>query len=429
MRIRRGMALITVLMVSLVLLIFLLTGVQITGRNLFTMARSHERNMALYAAEAGIYASMAEFETLNHFPDSASLPAVTLSNGASYQVDVVRDGEDIHLTSTGVAFRAKRKLQVTLRLGADSYQAVQNEGIVSLEDDTFVNGVQSTLNPKPDRGNLHTNSGDPAAIRPDTSSGTDPRLSATGKASAQGGITATVVGHSQPGAGSIPPVQLNRDSLLGSATYTTVSNLPSDGVVQGHMRIDGDLDYTGAIQIPEGAVLHVTGDCAIGRGITGSGTLVVDGECLIRASDNLDLGNARGVVTYAERGVSLIHPEAQRQTVEVTQHPDPNDPQTIVEESVETFSFEPDPLAEFFASRPTDTEFNLRQGLPLEAPADLEFFEYYERELVTGSEGFQLWLNGDGTDLNPGVRPEIKQWLQKAQDPVIKDRLRQARQQ
>lgn len=106
----RAIALITVLMLSVVLLIVVLTGIQLTGRNLFTMAKSHERNQALYAAEAGVYQTLAEIETLDHYPADGLRPAVTLANGASYQVELTKVGEVITLRSHGLSGRAQRDL-------------------------------------------------------------------------------------------------------------------------------------------------------------------------------------------------------------------------------------------------------------------------------------------------------------------------------
>ncbi|MBT9588935.1 hypothetical protein IV102_36715 [bacterium] len=428
----QGMALITVLMLSVVLLLVVLTGIQLSGRNLFTMSRAHDRNMALYAAEAGIYKTMAEIETLDRYPDSGLRPGVTLENGASYQVQLDRVGEVITLRSEGRAPRASRTLEVTLTVSPESFFAVTTEGPIGLADDVFVNGVQSTSNPKPKRGHLHTNSGDPAAIvRELTSPSAGQRLSVTGEATSVGGIRATIEGKSRTSADYINPLNVDRNSLLGTSPYTQISALPNDGVIRGHVRIDS-ADWEGPLHIEEGSVLHVTGDLALAHGVTGSGTLVVDGETLIRGSEDINLANPRGVFLYGGGGVSLVHPQAQRETLEINEFtpptPTPEDPnpQPRPTESRETFHHEPDPVSSFFAGRPVDTEFNLRQGLPLDAPTDLEFFEYYERQALEPSEAFRLWLDGDESIQYPGVRPEVKQWLEKSRnDPKIRTRLRE----
>lgn len=428
------MALVTVLMISMVMLLIILTGVQLTGRNLFTMARSHDRNVALYAAEAGIYQTLAEIEAMNRYPDNGPRPTVRLSNGATFQVSIQRTGDLITLRSQGVAARATRTLEVTVTLSADSYYAITTEKKVGLANDVFINGVQSTLNPKPDKGNVHTNSGDPSAILKEVTNPGDPqRLSVTGQATAVGGITATIEGKKKSSAQFVSPQAVDRNALLGSAPYTTITEIPADGVIRGNMKIDTDVDWEGNLTIPEGSVLHATKDFALAHGVSGGGTLVVDGEALIRASDQLDLRNGKGVFLYAGGGVSMVHPQAVQQTLTVQSFdpppatPENPNPQPPPPESRETFVQVPDPMSNFFAGRPVDTEFNLRQGLPLDAPTDMEFFEYYETQALTPSESFKLWLDGDGSDEAPGLRPEVKAWLEKSKDPRVRDAIRNSR--
>lgn len=427
----KAFALITVLMVSLLLLILIMTGLQLTGRNLFTMAKSHDRNIALYAAEAGVYKTLAEIEALDHYPADGLRPRVQLSNNSSYQVHLTRLGDQITLRSEGKAPRAVRTLEVTVTLSPDSYFAVTTEGPIGLADDCFINGVQSTQNPKPGKGNLHTNDSSLNSIVPELRDPSDHhRLSVTGEATAVGRVRATVEGKYRGSADPINTQPVNKSTLLGGHAYNDVSGLPADGIVRGHLRIDQDYEWEGPLHIEEGAVLHVTGSFAVGRGVTGSGTLVVDGEALIRASDRIDLNNPSGVFVYAENGIALVHPQARREELSVTEFapptPTPEDPnpQPRPAESQEIFVHDPDPAAGYFAERPTDTEFNLRQGLPLDAPTDLEFFEYYERQMLSPSEAFQLWLDGDESIEYPGLRPEVKTWLEKSRNnPAVRNRL------
>lgn len=426
----RAFALITVLMISIVVLILILAGLQFAGKNLFTMAKVHDRNLALYAAEAGVYQTLADIETLDRYPDDGLRPRVQLSNGANYQVQLTRAGNQITLRSEGRAPRAVRTLEVVVQLSPDSFFGVATEGPIGLADDTFVNGVFSTLNPKPGKGNIHTNNANTEAILSEATTSNPTRLSVTGEATAVGGIRTTVVGKHQAQANYVDPLQVNRDELLGTHSYTTLSELPADGIIRGHRRIS-EVDWEGPLHIEEGAVLHVTGDLALARGVTGSGTLVVDGQALVRASDRIDLENPKGVFLYAQGGLAMIHPQAYRETIEIVDFTPPEateenpNPQPRPSESRETFVHVPDPAAAFFASRPVDTEFNLRQGLPLDAPTDLEFFEYYERQMLSPSETFEAWMNGDPDLHIPGLRPEVKQWLEKGrQDPEIRNSLR-----
>jgi hypothetical protein len=433
MKKRRAMALVTVLMGSLVLLILVLTGVQMAGRNLFTMSRVHERNMALYAAEAGVYKTIAEIEALDRYPSDGLRPRVELSNGASYQVDLRRSGDSLILRSTGQTKKARRTLEITLNLSADSFMALASEGRIAVSDDIFINAIESMANPKNLKGNIHTNSNDNDAIYNEQR---DSRASVTGLASSVGQITADIVGSRQPRAARIDSLAIDRDTLIGTSPYTTITEIPADGQIRGHLRI-AEVDWEGTLHVEAGAVLHVTGDAAFARGITGEGTVVVDGECLLRASPELDERNPKGVMLYAGQGAAILHPQARRETLRVTTSsppdPTPENPNPPAPPSVSRETYvqqDPDPVAEFFASRPPDTEFNLRQGLPVNAPTDLEFFEYLEREELSPSEAFQLWMEGDGTPENPGLRPEVKAWVKKSNsrnNPELSRKLREMR--
>lgn len=251
------------------------------------------------------------------------------------------------------------------------------EGPIGLSDDTFINGVLSTANPKPGKGNIHTNDASSDSIIPELTSPTDvQRLSVTGQATSVGAIKASIDGNSKSSAEFVNPVKVNRDELLGTEPYTIINQLPADGIIRGHQRIPS-VDYEGSLFIEEGAVLHVSGDFAVAHSVGGSGTLVVDGDTLIRGSNQIDLNNPRGVLVYSGGGVAVVHPEATRQTLSIEDFAPPTDPNATPRpsESRETFHHVTDPVASFLAARPTDTEYNLRQGLPLDAPTDLEFFE------------------------------------------------------
>ncbi len=419
---RRGMALIAVLLVSVVLLMFVLCGLEVTGQNLFVVGRVHEKNKALYAAEAGIYETMAQLETLDHYPSAGSGPLVKLSNGASYEVSLERNGDDVVLHSTGRSGSVQRKLRVHLTLSSDSFFALTNERNVDITQHAFVNAVESTLNPVPGPGNIHTNSGDTGAIlgSPDPAGG-DTKMSVTGEASAVGQITVDVAGKTHPSANFVNPLTPDINQLLGNQPPTDVTALPADGQIQGHTRISS-VDTTGYVNIPEGAVLHVTGDAAFGHGVGGAGTLVVDGTTLIRGNDEIDLNQPKGLYLYSTGNVTLLHPEATFQrSVSVT-----TTETVVTETAVDTYTSVPDPVTDYFASMPQGAGFSMRQSLPLNAPTDLSFFTYLEKESLQPDEAFKMWMDGDNTVQFPGLPPKVKSWLKEARDnPEIAEKLHQ----
>lgn len=421
-RFRRGIALIAVLLVSVVLLMFVMCGLEVTGQNLFLVGRVHEKNKALYAAEAGIFETMAQLELLDRYPASGSGPQATLANGASYQVRVERSGDEVILHSTGKSGSTQKKLRVQLSLSADSFFATTNERSVDVTQHAFVNAVESTLNPVPGPGNIHTNFGDPHAIlgSPDPLGG-DTKMSVTGEASAVGQITAQVVGKSRPSANFVNPLTPDVNELLGQQPPTDITALPENGRLEGHLRISS-VDTADYVNIPEGSVLHVTGDASFGHGVGGAGTLVVDGKTLIRAHDEIDLNQPKGLYLYSAGNVTLLHPETTFQrTVTTTE----TTTETI-ETAIDTYTSVPNPVTDYFASIPKDAAFSMRQGLPLNAPTDLSFFTYLEKEALEPDEAFRLWMDGDNTVQFPGLPQDVKSWLKEARtNPQIADKLHQ----
>ena len=407
---RRGIALIAVLLVSVVLLMFVLCGLEVTGQNLFLVGRVHEKNKALYAAEAGIYETMAQIESLDHYPTPGSGPVVGLANGTTYQVDLERSGDQVILHSTGKSGSVQKKLRVQLALSADSFFALTNERTVDVTQHAFVNAVESTLNPLPGPGNIHTNSGDPSAIlgSPDPQGG-NTKMSVTGEASAVGQITVDLAGKAHSSADYIQPLTPNVQDLLGTQPPRDITGLPPSGQIEGHLRIN-TVDTSDYVNIPEGAVLHVTGDAAFGHGVGGAGTLVVDGSTIIRGNDEIDLKQPKGLYLYSAGNVTLLHPESvfQRTTTTTTTET------VVVETAVDSYVSTPDPVTDYFASMPKDAGFSMRQSLPLNAPTDLSFFTYLERERLSPDAAFKTWMDGDNSVQFPGLPSEVKSWLKEA---------------
>lgn len=416
------MALIAVLLLSLVLLMFVLCGLEVTGRNLFMVGQVHEKNKALYAAEAGVFETMAQIESLDHYPTNGTGPLVSLSNGASYRVTIERSGDEVVLHSTGFSGGVQKKLRVQLTLSSDSFFALTNQRTVDIIQHAFVNAVESTLNPLPGPGNIHTNSGDSQAIlgSPDPGGG-DTKMSVTGEASAVGQISVPVAGKSRSSANFVRPLTMDVNQALGDLPPVDITSLPAQGEIEGHMRIS-NLDTTDYVHIPEGAVLHVTGDAAFGHGVGGGGTLVVDGSTLIRAQDEINLKEPKGLFLYSVGNVTLTHPEAMFQRTTTTTETTTE----VVERAVDVYVSVPDPVTDYFASMPKDAGFSMRQSLPLNAPTDLSFFTYLEKQSLAPDEAYRLWMDGDNTVQFPGLPQNVKGWLKEARsNPVVAQKLKE----
>lgn len=379
---RKGMALITVLLVMSVVAICMLAGVQLTGKNLLFLGAVHRNNLCLGAAEAGVYGAIAQLEVN---PAYAGPLSGQLKNGSRFRVTLERAGNTVRLTSAGSFDDSVRTLQVTLGVSSDSFPGLACEGLVDVGGSAFVNGIRTTANPLPDKGNIHTNSnGDPAIV-------VGNRLSVTGEASAVGTIRGTVHGTQKPGDDPQTLGSLNKAALL-SGSFTT-GGVPANGVVTGKLYVDGDLQLDVPLVLQPNSVVHVRGDAVLRKGVSGSGTLVCDGNVVLRGTEAVDLNNDKGVVVYAEKDLMVGHPLA------------------AVDEDSLRFEAPVDPVGEFFARMPDDAPYILGQRLPADAPIGLAFFNWYKDQAASGSASFQLWRDGDGSELSPGLPPTVKTWL------------------
>jgi len=382
MKKRVGMALITVLLVMSVVAICMLAGVQLTGKNLLFLGAVHRNNLCLGAAEAGVYGAIARLETN---PSYNGPLQGQLKNGCRFRVTITRSGGTVRLVSVGSFDEATRTLEVTLGVSSDSFPGLACEGHVGIEGSAFVNGIRTTANPLPDKGNIHTNSnGDPAIHVAN-------RLSVTGEASAVGSIQGTVHGTKKPSDDPQTLGSLNKASLL-SGTFTT-GGVPANGIVAGKLYVDDDLQLDVPLVLQPNSVLHVRGDAILRKGVTGSGTLVCDGNVVLRGTEQIDLANSQGVVVYAEKDLMIGHPLA------------------AVDEDSLRFEAPVNPIGDYFAKMPDDAPYILGQRLPPDAPIGLAFFNWYRDQASSGSASFQLWRDGDGSELSPGLPPNVKAWL------------------
>jgi len=353
------------------------------SQHLFQVSSTHIRNRALCAAEAGVYAARYQLEKNILFQGkvSGTLP----QDDAHYSVDVSRDGALAELHAVGKCGSAIRRVHVKLSLDPDSFNALGTDGKVRVDKHSYINGVRSLVDPRSAKGNIHSNSSAPDALVVD---GNLSRLSVTGTASALGGMQGNIDGR-RANQGTISSLLFSKDELLaGSFTGT---NIPSDGKVLENTTIPGKLEMDVALHIPKGRTVHVQGDVILRQGLTGGGTLVVDGKVLVRGSSGLDSQNAAGVLLYADGDVVIANSAA---TFDGAKWNTPEDP-----------------VGSLFAEMPDDIPYILAQRLPLGAPDGPEFFSWYEKARKSPTPSFNQWLKGDGTELNPGISDEAKAWL------------------
>ncbi len=381
-----AIALPMVMMAAFIVLGVVLTGLELTSRNVLFVANVHQKNAALAAAEGGIYRAMAELENNGGFSGTLhqDLP------GASLDIEVVNQlsgpGYAI-VRSTGRAGKFARRVEARLEYSAQSYETIGSEGHIVGKGPSYANGVRSVQNPLAEPAGLHSNSPDPGAI---SGFSDGDRISATGTVTAVGSVDDSVI--APRSLDNVPRrefLEVRRDELL-SGTFTA-GDVPADGRITSNLRVSGDLDLDAPLILVGGATLHVEGEAIFHRGVSGSGNVVTDGTMYVRGSSTIDFGNEEGVLLYSEGDLYVVHPEA-------------------VENDGE-FVSELDPVGDFFARMPEDAPFYMSRRLPTGAPNGVEFFNWYAAQLTARDPSFVQWREGDGSELNPGLPEEVRAWL------------------
>lgn len=387
---RRAIAVITVMLLSGVILAFVLGGLNVAAQHLFQVSALHNRHRALCAAEVGVCKAQYQLE---QDPTAAGPVTGSLDDGSSYQVTIQHSGTKAVLHSLGQVAGQSQRLKVTLSLDADTYLGVSSRGLLDIRTHGFVNGIRGLGDVRSARGNTYTQGNieiDPAH-----------RLSITGQASAGGTINSPsrVDGHVGSG-GNAANLSFTKASLL-PGSYAR-SSVPITGVVSQNTEISvppsgPPAEYTQPLQIPAGVTMHVTGDLVLHGGVSGEGNLVVDGTLLMRGAEDLRNDTPRGVLIYADKDVLVAHPSAR-----------------VDASNANGFTATISPVGELFADMPEGVPYLLRQRLPPGAPSNVNFFSWYAAQESSPSAAFSEWKNGDGTTLNPGLPPNVTDWLHRA---------------
>jgi hypothetical protein len=383
----RAIALPLVLLSSMIVLGIILLGLQLSSQNILFIAGVHRRNVAQAAAEGGVYKAMARLESDGAFQGTFTEPLgdaaieVAVDNqlaGAGYAV----------IRSTGKSGRFSKTVEARIEFSALSFETIGSEGQIIGRGPNYANGVHSLRNPLTEAVGVHSNSNIPGAIRLVDASD---RFKIGGIASAVGtiapGIDAVEKNENEPSRNFI---DLDRDELL-AGTFNN-GTLPSNGQLSSNLRVTGEVEFHQELVLSNDAVLHLTGDAVFHEGITGKGTVVSDGDLYVRGGENIHLDNDSGVLLYSEQNIHLVHPQAT------------NDGQG---EFVSTV----DPVGDYFAQMPESAGYYLSQTLPVDAPNGIAFFNWYKSQSVSPSSSFSDWRNGDGTEINPGLPPDVKSWL------------------
>lgn len=407
---RRGVALVTVLLVAAALLAIVSVGLKLGSDGVLFSSQAHKRNVAIGAAEAGVYQAMQRIQENKGFYGSAN--GTLASSGGEFVVSVenrlATDGV-YRVTSTGTFGNVKRTLQVELEPDSSEYRALSLGGKVYVYERVFCNGITGVDERLVRPGNIHSQYASGATFLgreyERTGSLVAPHLHATGdlttaSSSLKSNLETTAAGERT--SQSHNPYRLD-DERMRPSSYST--SMPSGNVVASNVRLSGNRVFNSPVVVEKGATLHIQGYAEFRGGLSGEGQVVVDQDVVVVANHRFDSSVKSGIKLHSDEAVLLIHPEV-----------------TIDDEGFEVPRNQDSRVGDYFASMPMQAVQELPASLPLDAPAGAEFFRWFKsNDQAGGSQEFRLWLDGDGSNVYPGLSQETKEWLRASNPGLIEN--------
>lgn len=407
---RRGIALISILAISAALLAIISVGLKIGSQGVLFVSQTHKRNVALSAAEAGVYEAMVALQGDKAFDGTTT--GTLVDSQATYTVDVdnqlVGGNRVAIVVSTGEYGRVRRTLRAELEPDSVGFAAISINGKAYIFDQAYVNAIASPSDPISVPGSAHSEFNDPSEAsfvgKDFDEDGTTPNLHMTGELTTRGRFDSFLsrVNLEEESSVSKPRYTLDT-SQMTSGTFFDATSLPPGPVTQNtSIQLTPPPDptdppdeivFTDKIIVPKGVTLHIKdGNAKFLGGIGGEGQVVVDGDVLIRTDAAFDPSVEEGVKVAAGGSAFVTHPQTAIETGEVI---DPG----------------MDPIGDFFARMPAEAKTDLSVALPVAAPQGGNFFSWFDSNVGSPDAEFDLWYDGDGTDIYPGLTTETKQWL------------------
>ncbi len=406
MKKRQGIALVTVLMVAAVLLAVVSVGLKLGSSGVLFVSQAHKRNVALSAAEAGVYEAIIAIQKDRAFQGTVSgtLP----ESGASYSYSLTNhlaNSSEATVISTGEYGGIRRTLRVELEPDSAGFQGMSLGGKVYIFDQAYFNAVASSDNPVARPGHAHSeyNAESFSFVGRDYDGNGRIRIHATGVLSAGAGYDSNLVPTTKETLTNTnrPKYRLDKAAMLSGGGFTsrTPGQLSSGGTVSANTEVDaggGRVTISNNLFIPKGVTLHIkNGDLELLGGVSGDGQLVVDNDVLVRTSNTFDSSTKEGIKLLAGGSAFVAHPLASGGESDLHLPP-------------------PNVVGDYFAQMPLEASYEISTNIPVNAPKDGAFFTWFNANVDNGDANFQLWYNGDGTDINPGLSEETKHWLQQS---------------
>jgi hypothetical protein len=392
----KGIALISILVVSVALLAIISVGLKLGSSGVLYVSQTHQRNVALAAAEAGVYEAMRTLEGDKGF--DGTFTGTLSESKATYNVEIENElfgARYATVTSTGQSGRVKRTLQIELEPDSAGFDGLSLAGKVYIFDKAYVNGISSSNKPIARPGKAHSEyPGSKAFEGKDfAGDGTTPTLHTSGRLTTNGTFDGGLTRISQSEAQGVSQPEYRLDPVeMRSGSFVSAGSV-SPGTLSTSTEITGDLEMTGELVIPKGVTLVVTGDAKFLGGVKGDGQLVVDGDLLIRTNSDFDPTIEEGLKVHAEESIFITHPKSE-----------------IVDGEVIGGEFSV--VGDYFAAMPVESSTEISVDIPVVAPKGAGFFTWFDSNVDSPDSEFDLWYNGDGTDIHPGLSEDTKTWLQ-----------------
>lgn len=403
---KRGVALVTILIVAAALLAIVSIGLRLGSEGVLFSSQAHKRNVALAAAEAGVYEAIERLQVDKNFSGAAN--ATLEESGASFEIRVdnnIASAGVAEVVSTGIVGSTRRTLKVELEADASNFQSISLGGKVYVYERVYANGISGTQERLVRPGHIHSQYASGVTYQGQDYEGRSipAELHATGDLTTRSGSLKSDLGvtaATEASSVNRQPYELDRDRMLQDFDRGSAATAVGPGnVVSSDTLLTGDQVFANEIVLENGATLHIEGGYAefLG-GVRGDGQVVVDRDVVIRAGGNFDPAVEGGIRLYSNESVLLVHPEV---STDDDGFDIPRDQNTAV--------------GDYFAEMPMEAVYEMPTGLPLDAPRGVEFFEWFHANMSgSPSQEFSLWLDGNNTELYPGLSQATKDWLEKS---------------
>ena len=341
-RVKRGVALVAVLLMAAVLAIMVLTLILMARERSFSSLRFHERTQALYVAEAGLADALEALEQDNGWTQGFDEEPMDRVRG-HYTLQFVEgtpdDWESVNnllsdlpahsykgtdtvpprsalLVVTGHVGGVSRRLEALVRGGSAplSRQAMLATGRVRLLGDVSINGVRTLTGTEEALAGIHSNSlaetvtwegeADETAVITGTVSTRNPATDAIALGTGPND-TRVDVGEVETGAPPVTPPYVDIPAEVESHRGPNLTLSGSQPVLStGDHFYDGDLEIQGDLVL-DGANLYVAGNLEVNGSITGDGSVYTTGDTRFFGDARIESGEGRRVALYSQGHVHL----------------------------------------------------------------------------------------------------------------------------